>query len=143
MNNLPYRFGRRIIIGVLASAVILLVFILVRRHSIVSLMGWEVSKMASITIQQLFLFLTYQSMTLAIIWAIFYDLAYVRFAAIIMLLVFIGLVPPYLYLTYIGQDGQTAVMIAIRQLAFNPSLLMILLPALYYQRRVSSLQNNS
>lgn len=143
MNNLPYRFGSRIIIGLLASGVILLVFILVRRHSIVSFMGWDVSRMVSITIQQLFLFFTYQSMTLAIIWAIFYDLAYVRFTAIIMLLVFVGLVPAYLFLTYNGQDGQTAIMIAIRQLAFNPSLLMILLPALYYQRRVSSLQNNS
>lgn len=124
----------RMAAGSLAFLAILFIYAVARQANIAKAAGVELSQFGFFIVQHLLLFLAYQSLTIVIIWAIFHKRKYVQFVTALFAILLITIVPIYCWLDYSGVGGQTTWMIAMRQLFFNPALLLLLLPALFYQK---------
>lgn len=74
---------------------------------------------------------------MAIIYGLFFEIKYLRFAFWVLLFGLLFLLPSYLFL-YLSQPAGFSSMIAhLHRLVLNPVLMMLLIPAFYYQRKLA------
>lgn len=72
---------------------------------------------------------------LLLIWGLFGNKRYMRFAMLVFLLGLVVLLPLYLVLTLHYYTSAYAFLNHLHRLVLNPVLMMLLIPAFYYQRR--------
>lgn len=74
--------------------------------------------------------------SLGILWFVFYENELLRFSIIIYLLFFILLLIPYYLLLQSSEPGPHMTLFYVRRFLIQPLLLLILLPAFYFQKRI-------
>jgi len=75
--------------------------------------------------------------TIAIIYGLFYEKKYLRFAFLVLLFGLIVLLPSYLFLYLAKPVGFSSLLSHLHRIVLNPVLMMLLIPAYFYQRRIS------
>jgi exosortase F-associated protein len=75
--------------------------------------------------------------TIAIIYGLFYEKKYLRFAFIVLLFGLIFLLPSYLFLYLVKPVGFSSLISHLHRIVLNPVLMMLLIPAYFYQRRLN------
>ena len=74
---------------------------------------------------------------LLIIWGLFANKKYMRFAVIIFLIGLLVLLPMYLILSITFYPNSFTVLNHLHRIVLNPVLMMLLIPAFYYQESLS------
>ena len=79
-------------------------------------------------------FLINTIISLAIIYVVFQNKAAVKFSALLYLILFVILFPLFIYLMEHVQKNDYLAVFYVRRFLVQPILILLLLPALYYQR---------
>ncbi len=74
--------------------------------------------------------------TISIIYGLFYEKKYLRFAFIVLLFGLVFLLPSYLFLYLAKPVGFSSLVSHLHRIVLNPVLMMLLIPAYFYQRRL-------
>lgn len=74
--------------------------------------------------------------TIAIIYGLFYEKKYLRFAFAVLLFGLIFLLPIYLFLYLSQPEGFSSLIGHLHRLVLNPVLMMLLIPAFFYQKKL-------
>lgn len=77
---------------------------------------------------------------IGLIYAIFNEKRYARFAFLVMVFGFFVLLPIYLFLSLNFYQDLTVILHYYHRLVVNPTLLMLLIPAFFYQRSMEQAQ---
>ena len=72
--------------------------------------------------------------SMMLVYGLFYQLHYLRFIFYIFLFGLLVLVPSYLILYLQAPEGFSSMLGHLHRIIFNPVLMMLLIPAFYYQR---------
>lgn len=80
-------------------------------------------------------------LSIAVIYAIFGQRSYVRFAMYVLLFGLVVLVPLYIYLYLQQPAGFSSMLSHLHRLVMNPVLMLLLIPAFLYQRRMQNAEN--
>jgi len=72
--------------------------------------------------------------TIAIIYGLFYEKKYLRFSFLVLLFGLLLLLPIYLILFLANIEGFSSLLTHLHRLVLNPVLMMLLIPAFFYQR---------
>lgn len=72
--------------------------------------------------------------TIAIIYGLFYEKKYLRFSFLVLLFGLLILLPIYLVLFLSNLEGFSSLLTHLHRLVLNPVLMMLLIPAFFYQR---------
>jgi len=81
--------------------------------------------------------------SIAIIYGVFDKKKYARFAFYLMLFGLFVLLPIYLVLYLSQPEGFSSMLSHLHRVVMNPVLMMLLIPAFYYQERLSVAQDRS
>jgi len=76
--------------------------------------------------------------TIAIIYGLFYEKKYLRFAFVVLLFGLIFLLPAYLFIYLAMPVWFSSLLSHLHRIVLNPVLMMLLIPAYFYQRNLSS-----
>lgn len=79
-------------------------------------------------------FLVNTVISLVIIYVVFQNMASVKFSALLYLILFVILFPLFIYLMEHVQKDDYLAVFYVRRFLVQPVLILLLLPALYYQR---------
>ncbi len=71
---------------------------------------------------------------IAILFGLFYEKKYTRFAFYVMIFGVLFLHPAYLYLIFTQPEGFSSAISHLHRIIMNPVLMMILIPAFYFQK---------
>lgn len=77
---------------------------------------------------------------IALIYAIFNEKKYARFSFLVMIFGFLVLLPIYMFLSINFYNELTVVLHYYHRLVVNPTLLMLLIPAFFYQQSMEKMQ---
>lgn len=87
-------------------------------------------------VSKIFRYVLNDGFGLIIIWGLFGDTRYLRFAVFIFLLGLLILLPLYLVLSISFYTSSAAFLNHLHRLVLNPVLMMLLIPAFYYQKSI-------
>ncbi len=123
----------RLVVGILSVAGLIAVF-LYQRINVAGYLGVDHSAIAIFLVNRTIRFLLNDLLTIGLIFALFAERKYVLFAIWVQLAgVVLFLVPYYiLKLYYPGYNGP--LISFLHRLILNPTLLLLLIPAFYFQR---------
>ncbi|HBF20161.1 MAG: exosortase F system-associated protein [Owenweeksia sp.] len=88
----------------------------------------------SYSVNKLVRYLLNDLFAIAIIYGLFGERIYVRFAFYVMLFGLVVLLPLYLWLFFQHPDGYSSMLSHLHRVVLNPVLMMLLIPAFYYQK---------
>lgn len=74
---------------------------------------------------------------IAIIYAIFEERKYVRFSFYVLLFGLLVLLPTYIVIYLLQPEGFSSMLGHLHRVVMNPVLMMLLIPAFFYQRRMA------
>lgn len=98
---------------------------------------YQTVELQSFVVNKVFRYLLNDLCAMSLIYALFHERKYLRFAFWVLLVGLFILLPIYLML-YLSQPPGLSSMIAhLHRLVLNPVLMMLLIPAFYYQRQVA------
>ena len=124
----------RIVIGVLSVAGLIAVF-LFQQIDVAALIGVEV-KSSRFLINRTIRFLLNDALALGLIYALFKERKYVIFALYVQLAgIFLFLLPYFILKIYFPRYNGPLISF-LHRLILNPTLLMLLIPAFYYQKQL-------
>lgn len=138
---------RSLLLGI--SAISLLLIFLFQRFNyfefMVTFLGGDfqsIPKMTSFAVNKTFRFLLNDGMAILMIYAIFYQRKFVIMAVYVQLFGLFVLLPSYLILKsyYPGYNGP--LISHLHRLTLNPVLLMLLIPAFFYQLTLEQKRHN-
>lgn len=93
-------------------------------------------------VNKVFRYILNDLFAIALLHGLFYEKKYLRFAFYVMIFGLLVLVPLYLFI-YLNQPrGFSSMLSHLHRLVMNPVLMMLLIPAFYYQRRVEKKSAN-
>jgi len=125
---------RRIVIGIVCVAGLVAVF-LFQQIDVAGLIGVDV-KMGRFLINRTIRFLLNDALALGLIYALFHERKYVIFALYVQVAgIFLFLLPYFILKIYLPKYNGPLISF-LHRLILNPTLLMLLIPAFYYQRQV-------
>jgi exosortase F-associated protein len=75
--------------------------------------------------------------TIAIVYGLFYEGKYLRFAFAVLLFGLVFLLPTYLILYLSKPAGFSSLLSHLHRIVLNPVLMMLLIPSFFYQRKIS------
>lgn len=81
-------------------------------------------------------FLMNTGISLLILWFCFRESATIKFAALLYVIAFVILIALFSYLVCNYHDGNYMALFYVRRFLIQPLLLIILLPAFYYQKKI-------
>lgn len=87
----------------------------------------------SFTVNKVCRYLLNDVCAIAIIYGLFGEQKFVKFAFYVMLFGLVILVPAYLILFFLQPAGYSSMISHLHRLVMNPVLMMLLIPAFYYQ----------
>ena len=127
------RHRLRLALAVISVAGLVLVF-LFQRQDVGAMLGIE-SNFGRFIINRSIRFVINDALAILLIYAIFYERKYVMFAVWVQLIGMILVLFPYFILKF-NYPGYNGPLISfLHRLVLNPTLLLLLIPAFYYQRR--------
>ncbi len=100
----------------------------------------EVDKL-EYTVNKVFRYLLNDLCAIAIIYGLFGERKYVRFAFYVMTFGLVFILPIYLLLFFAQPEGYSSMISHLHRLVLNPVLMMLLIPAFYYQKFQSKAGN--
>ncbi len=80
--------------------------------------------------------------SIAIIYGLFYEKKYARFAMYVMFFGLFVLVPAYIILFLSQPEGFSSMLSHLHRVVMNPVLMMLLVPAFFYQRKMQGTQSS-
>lgn len=80
--------------------------------------------------------------SIAIIYGLFFEKKYARFAMFVMFFGLFVLVPAYLILFLSQPAGFSSMLSHLHRVVMNPVLMMLLIPAFFYQRKMQAAQSS-
>ena len=89
----------------------------------------------SFIVNKAFRYLLNDLFSIAIIYGIFYEKKYARFAMYVMFFGLLVLLPVYLVLFLMQPEGFSSMLSHLHRIVMNPVLMMLLIPAFFYQRK--------
>lgn len=105
----------------------------------VSLVGWEMPyKNLEFSINKYLRYLINDGLTIGLIWSLFNNKKYLRFTGWLLLFGLLFLVPAYLLLLFYAGDSLSNYLMYLHRITFNPVIMMLLIPAFYYQSKKGS-----
>ncbi|HTE30245.1 MAG TPA: exosortase F system-associated protein [Chryseolinea sp.] len=125
----------RWIVALLSIAGLLLVF-LFQKIDVAAMLGVGAKGIDRFLVNRMIRFLINDALAVALIYALFVERKYVVFALYVQLVgVFLFLIPYFILKVY--YPGYNGPLISfLHRLILNPTLLMLLIPALYYQKHM-------
>jgi exosortase F-associated protein len=127
--------GTRILIGVLSAAGLVAVF-LFQQIDIADLLGSGDPAIHRFIINRTLRFLLNDAFAIGIIYALFNEKKYVIFSIYVQLAGVILFLIPYFVLKLYLPTYNGPMISFLHRLVLNPTLLMLLIPAFYYQRKL-------
>jgi len=125
---------RRIVIGILCIVGLVTVF-LFQQFNVAGLIGVE-DKLSRFFINRTIRFLLNDALALGLIYSLFRERKYVIFALYVQIAgVFLFLIPYFILKIYLPRYNGPLISF-LHRIIMNPTLLMLLIPAFYYQRRI-------
>lgn len=88
-------------------------------------------------VNKTFRYLLNDLFAIAIIYAIFEEKKYVRFAFYVLLFGLLVLLPTYIVVYLLQPEGFSSMLGHLHRVVMNPVLMMLLIPAFFYQRRMA------
>ncbi len=126
--------GIRILIGLLSAAGLVAVF-LFQGTDIANLLGYGDPAIHRFLINRTIRFLLNDAFAIGIIYALFNEKKYVIFSLYVQLAGVILFLIPYFILKLYWTTYNGPMISFLHRLILNPTLLMLLIPAFYYQRK--------
>jgi len=127
--------GLRIVIGILCVTGLVVVF-LFQEIDVAAQLGSDASAINRFLINRTIRFLMNDAFAVGIIYALFAEKKYVIFSLYVQLAGMVLFLIPY-FILKIYFPGYNGPMISfLHRLVLNPTLLMLLIPAFYYQKRL-------
>src|SRR3989337_479489 len=124
----------RIVVGVISLAGLIAVF-LFQRIDVAGFLGVEESAINKFLINRTIRFLLNDAFAIGLIYSLFADRKNVMFSIYVQLMGVILFLIPYFVLTIYFPSYNGPLISFLHRLILNPTLLMLLIPAFYYQRR--------
>ncbi len=125
----------RIVVGVFSVAGLVLVF-LFQRQDVAILLGVEENVWRFI-INRSIRFIINDVLAILLIYSLFYERKYVLFAVWVQVFGMVFVLVPYFIIKF-NFPGYNGPMISfLHRLVLNPTLLLLLIPAFYYQKKYS------
>jgi exosortase F-associated protein len=121
-------------VGILSAAGLLLTFVF-QRFDIAHLLFEEISRNSAFIINRTVRFLVNDLFALGLIYALFPIRRYLTFAVAVQLVGVVLFLVPYFILKIYYPSYNGPLINFIHRLILNPILLLLLIPAFYYQRR--------
>jgi exosortase F-associated protein len=125
----------RIAVGVFSVAALVLVF-LFQRQDIALLLGVEKNVWRFI-INRSIRFIINDGLAILLIYALFYERKYVLFAVWVQVLGMVFVLIPYFIIKFNFPGYNGPLISFLHRLVLNPTLLLLLIPAFYYQKKYS------
>jgi exosortase F-associated protein len=125
----------RILWGVLAVTGLLMVFLL-QRIDIATVMGAK-DTMWRFIVNRSIRFVLNDGLAILLIYALFQERKYVLFAVWVQLIGLLFILIPYFIIKFNFPRYNGPLISFLHRLILNPTLLLLLIPAFYYQRRSS------
>lgn len=127
----------RVVIGILSIVGLVVVF-LFQRINIAAIMGFSDIHIYQFIINRSIRFLLNDFLTIGLIYALFGERKYVVFALWVQGIGIVFFLIPYfiLKIQYPAYNGP--LLSFLHRLILNPTLLLLLIPAFYYQKKISS-----
>jgi len=85
-------------------------------------------------VNKVFRYLCNDLFAMALIYGLFYEKKYLRFAFAVLLFGLVVLLPLYLFIFLQQPPGFTSMLTHLHRIVFNPVLMMLLIPAFFYQK---------
>ncbi len=79
--------------------------------------------------------------SISIIYGIFYEKKYARFAFLVMIFGLLVLLPIYIFIYLKQPEGFSSMLSHLHRVVMNPVLMMLLIPAFFYQKRTGAKSN--
>ena len=86
-------------------------------------------------VNKVFRYLLNDLFSIAIIYGIFYEAKYARFAVYVMFFGLLVLLPLYITIFLSKPEGFSSMLSHLHRVVMNPVLMMLLIPAFFYQRK--------
>jgi exosortase F-associated protein len=132
--------GKEIRFGVAALSIAgLLMVFLYQRFDVAHLVFHEISRTTAFIINRTIRFLVNDLFALGLIYALFPIRRYVTFAVAVQLVGVVLFLVPYFILKIYHPSYNGPLINFIHRLILNPILLLLLIPAFYYQRNVTKM----
>ncbi len=125
----------RVIVGVICSVGLLLVF-LFQRWDIAGLLGLE-APISKFIFNRTIRFLLNDAFTIGLIYVLFQERKYIIFSLYVQLVGVVVFLVPYFALKLYYPTYNGPLISFLHRLILNPTLLMLLIPSFYYQRKMS------
>jgi len=135
MHNKP-RIALRVSIGILAAAGLVAVF-LFQRFDFARYWHLADSGLGRFLVNRAIRFIVNDALAIALIYALFYERKYVLFAVWVQLGGVVLFLLPYFVLKVYFPAYNGPLLSFLHRLILNPTLLLLLIPAFYYQRSIS------
>jgi exosortase F-associated protein len=126
----------RILLGIVASAG-LLTFFLLQRIDFASMLYAIENPTYRFLANRFFRFLLNDTLAILLIYALFTERKYVVFALWVQLFGFVFLLLPYFMLKIYWPAYNGPMINFLHRIILNPTLIMLLIPAFYYQRSLT------
>lgn len=125
--------GYRIAWGVFSVAGLIAVF-LFQRVDVAAWVGFGETKLSHFLFNRTLRFLLNDALTIGLIYALFEERKYVIFAVYVQLTGLVFFLLPYFVLKLYFPSYNGPLISFLHRLVLNPTLLMLLIPAFYYQK---------
>lgn len=125
----------RIALGLVAAGGLVFVF-LFQRHDLATLMGVE-GNIWKFMVNRSIRFLINDTLAILLIYALFFERKYVIFAIYVQLFGLVFVLLPYFFIKYQFPAYNGPLISFLHRLVLNPTLILLLIPAFYYQHHRS------
>jgi len=126
---------QRIVVGVLCCLGLLVVF-LFQRVDVAAAAGVQLSGIGKFLLNRTIRFVVNDALAIGLIYALFHKRKYIMFALYVQLFGVIAFLLPYFVLKIYFPAYNGPYLNFLHRLILNPTLLMLLVPAFYYQKYV-------
>jgi exosortase F-associated protein len=131
------RLYLRLGFGILCATGLVVMYLFFQHTDVAGFFG-IVNRDVKFIVNKTFRFLANDFMMIGVLYALFYERKYVVFALWVQAAGLVFILLPYLVLKVVFHTGNGPLVSYLHRLALNPTLLLLLIPAFYYQRAKGS-----
>ncbi len=136
-NDISKKMRLRIVIGILSAIGLALVF-LFQRINVAEIFNLTSSSIHQFIINRTIRFLLNDLLTIGLIYALFYERKYLIFSFWVQGIGIIFFLIPYFVMKIYYPDYNGPLLSFLHRLILNPTLLLLLIPAFYYQKKINT-----
>ncbi|SKC82925.1 exosortase F-associated protein [Ohtaekwangia koreensis] len=136
-HDISKKMRLRIVIGILSAIGLALVF-LFQRINVAEIFNLTNSSIHQFIINRTIRFLLNDLLTIGLIYALFYERKYLIFSFWVQGIGIIFFLIPYFVMKIYYPDYNGPLLSFLHRLILNPTLLLLLIPAFYYQKKINT-----